>query len=411
MIVLSIVVLVLAVYSVGLGTLIQPLQSSNNQSKSTMRVNCSAGQTISGALASAPASKPVTIIVTGTCAESVTITRDDVTLQGANPSSGIKASSGTLLTLEEAHRILLQQLQLTGGSSGLFADLGSSFQATNLVLTNQTFGITATGSSAGTISGSTVTNSTSQGIVASGGYLIVNNCVVEKSRGDGIVADNSGSMIVNNSTIEDSAWAGVHAAHGSYIDLGQKKIVTITNSGQDGVAANTGGSVTIHRASIRGNGSAGVRAYWGGSIDIRSALIVDNAGDGVAADSGIVNIQGTSPSENVTISGNGDGIIDWQSSAVSIGNNVAIVNNHGDGLNILGGSSATVNGTLIRQNMGNGVTVHDTSVLGTGKASDITNNSGWGIFCAAGTPGGIFGPLNGTITGNGAGQNNCKVFS
>jgi hypothetical protein len=91
-----------------------------------VNVNCTTGQKISDALKQTPG-RPLTINVTGPCTENVTITRDDVTLQGVVPN--------TLITAAGQHRgdacfrrssaVPGDQDHLSGGFFGLNATRGA----------------------------------------------------------------------------------------------------------------------------------------------------------------------------------------------------------------------------------------------------------------------------------------------
>ena len=60
-----------------------------------IRVDCAAGDTVTGALDSvADSPAPVTITIVGVCTETVLINRDDVTLQGTSTTDGILGVSG-----------------------------------------------------------------------------------------------------------------------------------------------------------------------------------------------------------------------------------------------------------------------------------------------------------------------------
>ncbi len=86
----------------------------------------------------------------------------------------------------------------------------------------------------------------------------------------------------------------------------------------------------------------------------------------------------------------------------------ATVENNRAGVVAAGGSTVMLDGSVIQNNTGNGLTLNDTSVAGTsGMAAEIRNNAGWGVACSP-APGvsQIFQPL-GNVTGNGAGQVSC----
>jgi hypothetical protein len=92
-------------------------------------VNCTAGQKISDALNQTPG-RPLTINVTGPCTENVTITRDDVTLQGAVANTLITAanSAASTVAITGGRRITLARLDLRGGTNGVNGARGADFE-------------------------------------------------------------------------------------------------------------------------------------------------------------------------------------------------------------------------------------------------------------------------------------------
>ena len=96
---------------------------SNNVDKEVM-VDCNAG-TITDALSQASPGGRLIITVEGNCAEDVTITRDDVTLQGG---------SGTVMgriKIDGARRIEIERLTVTGG---IAAERGATVHVENCTL-------------------------------------------------------------------------------------------------------------------------------------------------------------------------------------------------------------------------------------------------------------------------------------
>lgn len=404
---LSVIVLI----GLGLGT--GPVQAN----PVSITVNCNTGRTISSALATAPTSKPLVITVIGVCTETVTISRDDVTVQGASPSSGINAPAptATVLTLSGAHRIILQQLEINYGATGLVATLGSSFQANALVVSNQSFaGVAAIESSAGELDSSTVANSTGVGIGVEGGSLTMSGIIV-RNNGVGIAAEG-GSLVASNSAIQNSNLWGVSAGAAGAILLQDS---TVQGSRSDGVIVFPGGSVGINGGTIEDNGGNGVHGN-GGAVTINGGVIKSNNIGVVAGHGSTVQIGGANITEN-----QGSGVLGYNGGAVLIAGNTAIQSNNGDGLTLTIGASASISCNLqpfvcpTIANNANGVSVHDTSIVSISSGlsgpppsvPSIINNSKWGIFCPAGIPGGIAGTVQATVTGNGVGQNNCPVYS
>lgn len=93
----------------------------------TVKVNCLKGESVNDALSKNQTAQNLVVEVSGLCHESVVITRDGVTLRGADPDDdGVEADGNTETTdaavwVRGAHHITLENLTLTGGFSGLLA--------------------------------------------------------------------------------------------------------------------------------------------------------------------------------------------------------------------------------------------------------------------------------------------------
>jgi hypothetical protein len=91
-----------------------------------VRVDCSRGEGINRALSRSPHEESLVVEIRGMCEENVVVARDRVTLRGSDPASdGIRALRGgdtldAALTVK-AELVTVENLTLTGGSSGLLA--------------------------------------------------------------------------------------------------------------------------------------------------------------------------------------------------------------------------------------------------------------------------------------------------
>ena len=110
-----------------------------DKSAATVTVDCTKGESINEALTKNLAVRNLTVEITGMCTENVVITRDHVTLHGTNPANdGIQAdlneeSTDAALWVRGANLVMVENLKLTGGFTGLLAtDVGlTSLQVTN----------------------------------------------------------------------------------------------------------------------------------------------------------------------------------------------------------------------------------------------------------------------------------------
>jgi hypothetical protein len=97
------------------------------QSTATVSVDCAKGESINKALEKSPQAQRLTIEIRGLCSENVVVTRDRVTLRGANPANdGIQAEVNAeimdvSLWVRGAQLVTVENLKLTGGFSGVLA--------------------------------------------------------------------------------------------------------------------------------------------------------------------------------------------------------------------------------------------------------------------------------------------------
>jgi hypothetical protein len=98
----------------------------------TVKVDCSKGKSINKALDDKKNARSLIVEIEGMCNENVIVTRDRVTLRGANPSTdGIQAESNVALIdsalwVRGAHEVTIENLKLTGGYAGLLATEAST---------------------------------------------------------------------------------------------------------------------------------------------------------------------------------------------------------------------------------------------------------------------------------------------
>ena len=383
-----------------------------------VNVNCTAGQKISDALNQTPG-RPLTINVTGPCTENVTITRDDVTLQGVAANTLITAANSAASTIAVAggRRVTLARLDLRGGTNGVNGARGADFDLRDCTTRNNSVrGVIVSNHSTGTVS----------------------NCIIELNQ-DGVVAANGGNLYVTDSTIRNNTGDGVLAVRNSHVRIGQDingsqvvRPVTITGNGSNGVviietsaAIVVGGIVErvapgtpipVSTASLIFVGRGSRASIGAGSGGLVAPTIVRNG-----ADDGIhISDSGTALIVNTTISNNLNGITVRNGSSARIG--IAegtptlvgntITQNRRAGIVVSEGASADIGGNLINFNgteaVGNrfGIGVFGASALLAG-GNTIEDNPSSGIFAFRGSKvivGSGFGaiPTLNTIRRNGA---------
>src|SRR6267143_1109897 len=205
-----------------LQTQIQELRGSGGGG--TVNVDCASGGSISQALAAGARR----VIVRGTCSESVTISRDDVTLQGDGTVGGrIHGPDPDVNTvLITGNRVIIEALTVSGGRNGI-TGLGAS----NLTVRNCTVqstgrsGIAYANGASGTIDGCTVHSNPRDGIVVDGAYATLINSTVTNNTRNGVLVVSAGSARIGvtdrsapaGNTIHQNGASGIGVALGSFV--------------------------------------------------------------------------------------------------------------------------------------------------------------------------------------------------
>lgn len=350
-----------------------------------VNVDCASGQSIQAAINAAEPLRPLTVNIHGTCNESVSIHRDQVTLQANAPGDGISGPSGqSAVQLSGARNVNLVGLTLTGGQSGVSAGQAATFQAHGLHVSGVANGISVGDGADGWVFDTVVDGATNEGMGAhNGGALTISGgTITNVSSGFGVDSQGASSVSINNGTVVSHCqFIAVYAAFSGSIDVSGATI-------ED----NTGAGVLVGQA-----GSAHLWANNPGGIVVR-----DNTGQGVS-----IGLNGSAQVHNVVVSGNAQGgVLAYQGGTVQVEGSTVEDNRQG-GVSIDSVSSGQIDNSLIQNNQGDGVHVSNTSVPSFGFPSGnntITGNSGWGVICtdASHTEG-----TAGTVSGNGAGQVNC----
>jgi hypothetical protein len=112
---------------------------SKDKPSLTVKVDCAKKESVGDALAQNQTAQSLVVEVSGLCHENVVVTRDRVTLRGADPSvDGIEAAESEEINdaavwARGVHHLVIENLKLTGGFSGLLATDAS---LASLVLNN-----------------------------------------------------------------------------------------------------------------------------------------------------------------------------------------------------------------------------------------------------------------------------------
>lgn len=299
----------------------------------TLTVNCSKGDSIGAALAKGDARKPMLLKIRGTCREAVSITRDDVTLQG-DPRATIEPQDNTVRAIDvSGSDVNLINLDVVGGN------LGISFNGTS--------------------------------------RAIAKDCTVRDSNSDG-VRIFAGDARLQGIRIENAGGHGIALLRRSSLALSGNS--EISGSQSDGVYATLNSVLSMSGGSIHDNGSQGVELENGAEASFAGTVIQGNAQEGISVSQAHVLLSGQN-----TISGNnGYGIMVLAGASAALNDN-AIAGNGRDGVIGYLGATVVMHGNEISGNGQSGVSCNSHCTLQIGGAANIHDNHDEGIVLVRGS--------------------------
>ena len=199
----------------------------------TRTVNCAAGGSIQDALAKKKLDRPLTVVIRGACTENVTVTQDDVTLQGDGGS-------------------ITGSLVVDGARRAVVADLGISNPAGN--------GVTITNGAAATLRNNRIDDSSGYGLfLRNASFAVVN---------DNTMLRNG---IVNNTDVDAS---GIGVAQGSTVRARGNQIAENANTGvevfDNSMYRGEGDTIAMRTTAP---GRSAVDTFRAGLVDLRSVTV------------------------------------------------------------------------------------------------------------------------------------------
>ncbi|MGH8549205.1 MAG: right-handed parallel beta-helix repeat-containing protein [Methylococcales bacterium] len=203
-----------------------------------LKVNCDKGGTLAKALAKA---RPgMTIQITGTCHEAVTITTNRLTLDGGGIAILDGGGQQAVVTIQKAHAVTLQGLTIRNGNPrGIFARLGVTMTLRNVIVEQCTIGVEMDGAQARVIDSTLQENSNV-------GFVALHTSTVE-ILGDVVSQHNGFGIAIGNGSA-------------AFVPLGGQGTLTAHDNGQDGVVLIAGSAL-----SLQGPGASLIAHHNGGS--------------------------------------------------------------------------------------------------------------------------------------------------
>ena len=352
----------------------------------TTTVDCAAGDTIARALTRGDERKSLTILISGTCSESVVINRSDVKLAAAAQGGTISGPDPTVDTIRvTGSRVTIDGITVTGGRNGVTADGAAGLIVQNsFVQSTGRNGITYAHGASGVLDNCMVVNNARDGVAIDAAQgTVINSQIGQNARmGVGVFNGGSARIGIDNNNVAGSNTINANAANGIHIVFGSSALIAanqITGNGTDPSTGFGGNGVNIISASADLIGGNTISGNVGAGINLRSGSA--SLGD-PNFDMSTVN----------TITGNGNpnstgGISGFLGSTLAI-RDAVIDGNFGFGVILTLRSSAQMthstiqNSTAFVPGTGDGIRLQlGSAVSGTTPNGSITGNAGFGLNC------------------------------
>lgn len=213
-------------------------------------VNCSAGGSVNAVIAAhANGRGRLTIRISGTCTETITVNRSDVTLLGQ--AGATVQAAGTffgLLVNDGSNHVNVSDLRFTGGQGAAAVSKGSHVIFTNIVVEQTNLGVVSADNGTVDITRSLIRNNNIGVYAARGGVTLVSNSIVENNT-TGLLAFKDGMINVTGLAPDGTAVPGA----------------TVRNNVNGGVAR-SGGTIELSDSRIEANSSVGLLADSSSSL-------------------------------------------------------------------------------------------------------------------------------------------------
>jgi parallel beta-helix repeat protein len=347
------------------------LVSSASAQTITLTVDCAKGQKIADAITRGDVNRPLTIIVRGTCTESVVIARDDLVLQGGTL---VGADPNAPTVTVRAIGVTISGMTISGGSNGVSARRQSEVG----------------------ILGGTIQNTASHAVRAINAAVRIRNvgaqaCVIENAGGNGVSAEMASSVNVSGCQIQNNAAAGIYAQSNSAIDASGN---TIAGNRSSGVFLEFGSSGIVNGNTITNNSPNGVFLFGSAHANMNANTITGSEANGLGMDRS--DVEGF---DNVISGSKASGVAATASQLALWGG--SITGNGGDGMDLSFGSYLLLDGTDVSGNALSGVALQMNSTAKIMGAT-VSNNVRSGIYLSLSSKLFMSAPAT-TATGNGSG--------
>jgi hypothetical protein len=272
--------------------------TSSAQAK-TLRVDCDKNQTVSSALKKAHAGD--TVAISGTCQETVTLTTDGVTLDGAGSAVLDGGATADVVVIDGAQRVTLRGLHIQNGQFSILGRGGASVALFNTSMQgNAKAGMRIEGSSSAELTDCVIRNNTLNGLEIDRGSeaKIIGSFVSENNGVFGVILNNASSATFAQATatMQHNVLGMQIGANSSVFVADAATTVTASNNLATGLTVVSGSTLFVFEGAIVAENNRfnhGVSANSRSNIDLdRGGSITtnNNGQDGVQLEDSLLNL-------------------------------------------------------------------------------------------------------------------------
>jgi hypothetical protein len=345
---------IFTVLFLGAVLLIPPrIQLSTNQ-QIVQEVDCDAGETLTAALEAAEPGD--TIRVTGTCAETVTITTDGLTLVGEGGATIDGGDTGQdVVTIDGALDLTITGFTVQNGAEGILAIHGANFAVSDTIVQNNgSHGIELNEASAEFTNITSHQNGRAGLIIARNSVIALTDSVLQNNLTGLVVFNNATARLFGANVMSQNATQGFTVGLGG-VAFSIGSTISVNDNGSEGVLILQDGNVQLIGGTLEANnnGTDGINLSQNSSIILGiaefgvpgEAFTLDNAGNGIKAATG--SDVAASQIMPLTGSGNGGAGVQLDDGASATLNGATLEDNGTADLDLTFGSRATLDGSSI----------------------------------------------------------------
>ena len=276
-----------------------------------VQVDCSSpDQTLTQALNTAKLGD--TLRITGTCKETVTITTDDLTLEGDNQT--VLDGHGTnrdVLTIDGARRVAIKQMTVQHGANGIHITRGATVTIDGVtVQDNADDGMEVGHNATATIAQTTAQRNADDGfVIDQNATATFTNCIAKDNHDNGFfVLRAASAQFIGTTMSMGNGHNGVRLSLGAGATL--TGTVTSANNKRSGIdiALSASGSLNRAMVTVEKNGRRGISVAMNGSLLTAGGTLESNRNkaEGIRVSTGgSLALLGTT----TRVDGNRDGLV------------------------------------------------------------------------------------------------------